>query len=484
MRFSHILSAAVLLSLASFMGCSKTASTASQSGGQASAGQQLSGAALASARSNYTNFCGGCHGRDLETFVNRKWQHGDSPEALFKGIKHGYPEQGMPAYDTTFTDEQIHQLVSYIREGITKQKDQPAQRRNTLVHRSEKVSFELDTVITGLDVPWAMAFLPNGDMLITERGGTLYRLTQSRQLQKIEGVPEVLAQGQGGLLDVKLHPDFSKNNVLFLSYSAVKRDGGQTLSTTALMRARLDGNSLQDQKVIFEAQPYARTRHHYGSRIVFGPDGYLYFTMGDRGGTNVNPQNLSVHAGKTHRIKEDGSIPTDNPFVGKADALPSIFTYGNRNAQGMALNPATGELWLHEHGPKGGDEVNIVKKGANYGWAEVTHGINYNGTKITDLKQKAGITDPIYIWVPSIAPSGMAFVTSDRYKGWEGSLLLGSLSFKFLSRLELDGNKVVREERLLQDIGRVRDVRVSPDGYVYLAVENPGRIYRLVPVQE
>ncbi|MFB9864169.1 PQQ-dependent sugar dehydrogenase [Rufibacter immobilis] len=482
MRSSLLLASVVGLSLWGGIACTKTTSSGSSKASGTGA-QLLSATEAAEARTNYVNYCGGCHGRDLETFVNRKWKHGESPEALFKGIKHGYPEVGMPAFAATFTDQQITQLVSYIRGGITRQADAGAEETQGTVHRSEKLNFRLDTVVTGMDVPWAMAFLPNNDMLITERSGTLYRLTQNRQLQKIEGAPEVLAQGQGGLLDVKHHPDFAKNNVLFLSYSAVKKEGGQTLSTTAIMRARLDGNSLREQKVIFEAQPYARTRHHYGSRLEFGPDGYLYFTMGDRGGTKVNPQNLGVHAGKTHRIKEDGSIPADNPFVGRADAMPSIYTFGNRNAQGMALNPATKELWLHEHGPKGGDEVNIVKKGHNYGWAEVTYGIDYNGSKISDLKQKSGITDPIHVWVPSIAPSGMAFVTGDRYPGWKGSLLVGALSFKLLARLELNGDKVVREERLLQDVGRIRDVRMSPDGYVYIAVENPGIIYRLVPVK-
>ncbi|WP_181305906.1 PQQ-dependent sugar dehydrogenase [Rufibacter sp. XAAS-G3-1] len=486
MHSAFKLASVLLVGLVSLTNCTKTASSTANQAGSAplATEQQLTSAQVADARSNYVNYCGGCHGRELETFVNRKWQHGNSPEAMFKSIKHGYPDQGMPAYASTFSDAQITQLVSFIQQGVVAQKDKPKDKTNATVHRSEKLNFQLETVLTGIDVPWAMAFLPNGDMLVTERSGTLYRLTQNRDLVKIEGSPEVLAQGQGGLLDVKLHPDFAKNNTIFLSYSAVKKDGGQTLSTTAIMRARLDGNSLKDQKVIFEAQPYARTRHHYGSRIEFGKDGLLYFTMGDRGGTKVNPQNLTVHAGKTHRIKEDGSIPADNPFVNQAGAMPSIFTFGNRNAQGMARHPATKELWLHEHGPRGGDEVNIIKKGANYGWADVTHGIDYNGTKISDLKQKAGITDPIKIWVPSIAPSGMAFVTGNRYKGWEGSLLVGSLSFKFLSRLDVKGNTIVKEERLLQDIGRVRDVRVSPDGYVYIAVENPGVIYRLVPVKE
>ncbi|AKQ47657.1 membrane protein [Rufibacter radiotolerans] len=470
------------LLLALFTGCSKNTTSNTAGSGSAPSGEALlTGTELASARSNYTNYCAGCHGQNLETFVDRKWLHGNSPEALFKSIKHGFPETGMLAYDTTFTDTEITQLVRYIRQGVAS--GQKKQASKGKVFQAQDLSFTLDTVVTGLDVPWAMAFLPNGEMLITERSGILYRLTKDRQLQKIEGAPEVLAQGQGGLLDIELHPDFNKNQVLFLSYSAFKKEDGQTLSTTAIMRARLDGNTLKEQKQIFEAQPYARTRHHYGCRMEFGRDGYLYFTMGDRGGTKVNPQNLTVHAGKTHRIKEDGSIPADNPFVGQQGAMKSIYTYGNRNAQGLALNPTSGEMWLHEHGPKGGDEVNIVKKGANYGWADVTYGIDYNGTKISDIQKKPGVTDPIHIWVPSIAPSGMAFLTGDRYKGWKGSLFVGSMSFKFLSRLTVAGNTITGEERLLQDIGRVRDVRMSPDGYLYIAVEKPGIIYRLMPVE-
>ncbi|MFC6997882.1 PQQ-dependent sugar dehydrogenase [Rufibacter roseus] len=443
----------------------------------------LSEEEAAIAKNNYINYCGGCHGRELQTFINRNWQHGSSRENLFEGIKHGYPNQGMPAFASTLSDKEIIQLVTYIRQGIKNQENNGAgQEQNSgKVYQSDELSFRLDTVVTGLNIVWGMAFLPNGDMLLTEKSGKLYRFTQNKQLQQIEGAPEVLDQGQGGMLDVELHPAFAQNNVIYLSYSAVKRDGGTTLSTTAVMRARLEGNALKDQKVIFEGQPWERTRHHYGSRLEFGPDGFLYVTMGDRGGTKTNPQNLGVSAGKVHRIKEDGSIPADNPFVNQRDALPSIFTYGNRNPQGMALNPDTKEIWINEHGPKGGDEINIIQKGHNYGWAIVTHGIDYNGSIISDLKQKEGVTDPVKIWTPSIAPSGTAFVTGNRYKGWQGDALVGSLSFRFLSRVKVDGNKVTGEERLLQDIGRVRDVKMSPDGYIYISVEKVG-VLRLVPV--
>jgi glucose/arabinose dehydrogenase len=464
---------------------SETTAASGTASGAAVAEEALSAAAMENARTNYTTYCGGCHGSELQTFANRQWLFGNSPEALFKSIKEGHPEQGMPAFANTLQDEEINNLVAYIRQGITNTQasGSAAGTASAKIYSSEEFSFYLDTVATGLEVPWGMAFLPNGDMLVTERSGTLYRLTKDRQLQKIDGVPPVLNEGQGGLLDVELHPDFKETNLIFLSYSAFKEEGGEILSTTAITRARLEENALKDQQQIFEGMPYSKTRHHYGSRIEFGPGGHLYFSMGDRGGTHENPQDLSKHAGKIHRIKDDGSIPEDNPFVDKRGALPSIYTYGNRNPQGLALNPATSELWAHEHGPRGGDEVNILKKGANYGWAAVTYGIDYDGSTISDLKQKEGITDPIHYWVPSIAPSGMAFVTGNRYKGWEGDLLSGALSFKLLSRAKVEGNKIVGEERLLEDVGRIRDVKMSPDNYIYIATEKPGIIYRLVPTE-
>ncbi|CAM3902657.1 Glucose/Sorbosone dehydrogenase domain-containing protein [Pontibacter korlensis] len=293
----------------------------------------------------------------------------------------------------------------------------------------------------------------------------------------------MLAQGQGGLLDVELHPNFEQNSIIYLSYSAFKEEGGKTLSTTAVMRAQLQGNQLTNQKVIFEALPYSTTRHHYGSRLEFDRNGNLYLSVGDRGNHDENPQSLQRHAGKVHRIKDDGSIPSDNPFVNKSGAVASTFSYGHRNIQGMVLHPQTGVLWTHEHGPRGGDEVNITEKANNYGWPAISYGINYNGTILTKLKEKEGMEQPLHYWDPSIAPSGMAFVTGNRYKGWEGDLMVGSLRFEYLARLKMEGNKITGEEKLLEDIGRVREVKMSPDGYLYVAVEEPGIIYRLVPAE-
>lgn len=329
-----------------------------------------------------------------------------------------------------------------------------------------------------------MAFLPNDEMLITERSGKLYRLTKDRQLINIDGVPEVLAEGQGGLLDITLHPDFVNNRLIYFSYSLPKKTDSITLSTPAVMRARLEGNRLTEQKNIFIALPFSRTKHHYGSRLQFDKNGFLYISVGERGNEKENPQNLSNALGKIHRVHDDGSIPVDNPFVDKEGAVTSIYSYGHRNPQGLALNPATGEIWSNEHGPRGGDEINIIRKGRNYGWPVITYGINYNGIPFTNISKKEGMEQPELYWVPSIAPSGMTFVTGDRYKNWQGDILVGSLRFKYLNRCKVKDNKIVGEEMLLKNIGRVRDVRMGPDGYIYVSVESPGAIFRLLPVND
>lgn len=436
---------------------------------------------LATPEANYKNYCAGCHGEKMDAFVDRKWKHGNSEQDLIKAIKTGYPDEGMPGFDAAFTDDEIKDLADYILTGIknvNRYSFKEPVRSN--IFKTESLTIRLDTVMSGISVPWGMAFLPNGEMLVTERGGKIFRVTKKRELQPVTGGPQVVAQGQGGLLDIELHPDFKKNQILYLSYSLGKKSDTGDLATTAVMRARLHGNSLEQQKNIFEALPYSKTRHHYGSRLEFGKDGYLYITVGDRGNTFGNPQNLQSHGGKTHRIKDDGSIPADNPFVNTPGAMPSIYSYGHRNAQGMVMNPSTGVIWVNEHGPRGGDEINIVQKGKNYGWPVICYGINYDGTVFTAKTAAPGMEQPVLYWLPSIGPSGMAFVTGDRYKPWKGNLLVGSLRFKYLDLCTIQNNKVVKEEMLFKNIGRVRDVRMGPDGYIYLAVENPGAIFRLV----
>ncbi len=433
----------------------------------------------------YADYCSGCHGEKMNAFVDRTWKHGSSANDLFKAIKKGYPDEGMPGFDTTFTDDEINELVSYIQKGIENvQRYEFTEPNRSNIFKHESLTVKLDTVLAGLDVPWGMAFLPNQDMLVTERGGKLYRVTKYRKVQTITGVPDVVAEGQGGLLDIILHPDFKRNNVLYISYSKGKKTDDGVLATTAITRAVLKGNALTQQKVIFEANPYSKTRHHYGSRFAWGKDGYLYFSVGDRGNEKENPQDLKRELGKVHRIKDDGSIPSDNPYVNTPGVMPSIYSYGHRNIQGMAPHPETGDIWSNEHGPRGGDEINIVAKAKNYGWPVASYGINYNGTVLTKSTLLAGIEPPLLYWIPSIAPSGMAFVTGKRYKEWKDAVLVGSLRFKYLNLCRLDGDKIVEEEILLKNIGRVRDVRMAPDGFIYVAVEKPGAVFRLLPVRE
>ncbi|WP_316793404.1 PQQ-dependent sugar dehydrogenase [Pedobacter frigoris] len=440
------------------------------------------------AATNYKTYCAGCHGEKMDMFVDRSWKHGNKKEDLFKAIKSGYADEGMPSFGESMTDKEINALADYILTGIKNVgKYTSNDRPKSDIFKTEAMTIKLELVGEGLDVPWGIAFLPDNEILATDRSGKFYRV-KNKSLQAISGAPQVLARGQGGLMDVILDPDFASNNTIYLSYSKFKNEGGATLATTAIMKAKLVGNALTEQKDIFVAEPYSRTQHHYGSRMQFGKDGYLYFSVGERGNEKENPQQIKDNdLGKIHRIKSDGSIPANNPFIKTAGpesstySYSSIFSYGHRNPQGMTIHPITGKIWTNEHGPRGGDEINIEEPGKNYGWPIITYGINYNGKPISNLTAKEGMVQPLHYWIPSIGPSGLAFVTGSKYKGWEGNLLSGSLRFQFLQRSVLKGNKVVKEEILFKNIGRVRDVRMAPDGYIYIAVESPGRIYKLVP---
>ncbi|MGF1638219.1 MAG: PQQ-dependent sugar dehydrogenase, partial [Cyclobacteriaceae bacterium] len=295
----------------------------------------------------------------------------------------------------------------------------------------------------------------------------------------ITGLPEIYAKGQGGLLELRLHPKYEENGWIYLAYSAPGEGGGNT----AIMRAKLNGLELTEQEVLFQATPFSEKGQHFGCRIRFDDDGYMFFSVGDRGNWD-NAQDLTNHSGKVHRLHDDGSVPDDNPFVNDPEAMPSIFTYGNRNPQGIDIHPDTREVWTHEHGPKGGDEINIIKKGANYGWPLVTYGINYNGDTITPHTEMEGMVQPLHYWVPSIAPCGMTFVTSNKYPNWKNNLLIGSLSFRYVARCEIENDKVVHEERILDGLGRIRTIEEGPDGYLYVASESPGLVVRIYPVKE
>lgn len=345
---------------------------------------------------------------------------------------------------------------------------------------AEGRKLELRRIAGPLENPWGMAFLPDGGILVTERPGRLRLVDAAGRLdpQPVAGVPPVWARGQGGLLDVALAPDFATSRLVYLSYAAPVEGG----AATRVARARLGEGGLAGLEVVLTAGPAGTTGRHFGSRLVFGRDGKLYVSSGERGQME-RAQRLDDLAGKILRIEPDGRVPIDNPFLGRAGVRPEIWAYGIRNAQGMALHPTTGELWEHEHGARGGDEVNVIERGANYGWPLVTHGVDYSGLPIGRGKTMPGVTDPLHTWVPSIAPSGMAFYTGERIPGWKGSLLVGALAGEMLVRLELDGRRVVREHRLLEDeIGRIRDVREGPDGLVYLLTDAAaGGLWRLGP---
>jgi len=349
------------------------------------------------------------------------------------------------------------------------------------IFASAKQRFVVKTVTEGLEHPWSIAFLPDGRMLVTERPGRLRLVDADGRLdpQPVAGLPPIAAVGQGGLLDVALHPDYAKNGWLYVSYAG-PGEGGQG---TEVARAKLDGHALRDLQVLFRMQPKTRTGHHFGSRLVFDRTGHLYITLGDRGEME-RAQRLDDHAGSVIRLHDDGRVPQDNPFVGRAGARPEKFTLGHRNMQGAALNPRTGELWAHEHGPQGGDEINIIRAGVNYGWPVITYGRNYvTGTKIGEGTAKPGMAQPIHVWTPSIAPSGMAFYTGSRFPAWADNLFVGALRGEMLVRLEWQGERIVREERLLEGaVGRIRDVRSGPDGCLYLLTDSPsGRLLRLEP---
>jgi aldose sugar dehydrogenase len=342
--------------------------------------------------------------------------------------------------------------------------------------------FRVETVADGLDHPWGIAKLPDGDFLVTERRGTLQRIAADGKKTEIGGVPRVSARGQGGLLDIALHPDYAENGWVYFAYSKPAGDG----SLTAIARAKLQDDRLTDLGMIFDppADQATDSGLHFGCRMAFDGRGHILFSIGDRGGP-TNPDNLAQSlasvTGKIHRLHDDGRVPADNPFVGRQDAMPSIWAYGSRNAQGLVYDPASGRLWETEHGPRGGDELNIIRKGANYGWPLATYGINYGGTTISKNKSLPGTEDPVVQWTPVIAASGLTLYGGDKFPRWRGNLFAGGLASERVVRLELEGAAVTGQEVLLEGSGRVRDVRVFDDGFLYVVYDEPGKVVRLVP---
>lgn len=337
--------------------------------------------------------------------------------------------------------------------------------------------YTVETLYESFKNPWGMTWLPDGRMLVTERSGDILVFKNDKFTgEKLTGVPKVFNNGQGGLLDIQIHPNYASNGWIYISY-AKPVDGG---ATTAIARFKLNGNQVTNFVDLFTAKPYLPADYHFGSRIVFDKNNYLFFSSGERG-TQPKVQELNNDHGKIHRLHDDGRVPTDNPFVGQKDASPSIWTLGHRNPQGMVYDPATDRIWAAEHGPKGGDELNLIQKGKNYGWPKTSYGINYDGTILTEFKELPGIENPVRYWVPSIGPCGITIVNSPKYPQWKGNILVGALAFRHVARVQLDGTKYVTEERLLDGKGRVRHVAQSPDGFLYVITEGPGLLLKIIP---
>ncbi len=343
---------------------------------------------------------------------------------------------------------------------------------------------KVNTFLTGYEIIWGMDFLPDGDLLFTEKKGKIHRY-HAGTVTEITGFPEVNNSGQGGLLDIKVHPDYAANGWIYCSYAGYDANRQGVLT---LIRFKLNANTITNIETLLKASTPDTWGGHYGSRIAFDNTGMLYVSIGEGGSTtyggasspNMNAQNVKAEWGKVHRLTADGKIPADNPILQGNSAPTSVYSYGHRNPQGLAFNPFTNEIWENEHGPKGGDEINIIQKGRNYGWPLVSYGVNYDGVPVSQSPVMNGVEPPIHTWTPSIAPCGMAFITSDKFKAWKGNALVGSLAFTHLTRLQVSSNKITKETKMLEGIGRVRNVKQGPDGNIYVSVEAPGRILQLV----
>lgn len=444
----------------------------------------------------YAQLCATCHGEKLEggaggSLRDGIWKHGNGDDAyLARVITEGLPNAGMPGFGETLDPARVRALSVYLREQTVRAKERETSYAKPVANqvvRSEAQAFRVETVAEGLEIPWSVAFLPEGaGVLITERRGTL-RLVKNGKLEPepISGTPRVWAQGQGGLLAVAAHPEFAKNGWVYLAFSDPGEGGG---AMTAVVRGRIRDGAWVEEQEIYRAprELYRGGGVHFGTRLVFD-GGYLFFSIGERG-AQENAQELKRPNGKIHRVHDDGRVPTDNPFVKTPGALPTIWSYGHRNPQGIALRAAGAgggarQLWAAEHGPRGGDELNLIRRGANYGWPLVTFGMNYSGTPVSAETGREGLESPVLHWTPSIAVCGIAFYDGDKFPAWKGNLFVSSLQQQELRRLVLDGDKVVKQEVLFRGIGRVRDVVEGPDGLIYACLEGPGRVVRLAPAE-
>jgi glucose/arabinose dehydrogenase len=342
---------------------------------------------------------------------------------------------------------------------------------------TDEINYEMELVFEDKNIIWAIEFFEDNSILATVKSGSLIHYKNGTKTM-IKGLPEIYLRGQGGLMDVVFHPNFEDNRWLYFSYAS--EDAGEKGGNTTISRARLIDDSLENLEVLYKGTPNTRKGQHFGGRLEFDNDNYLYFSIGDRGNRDVYPQDISLDGGKIYRINDDGTIPKDNPFYNIPNAKQAIYSYGHRNPQGMFKHPETGKIWTNEHGPRGGDEINIIEKGKNYGWPKITYGINYSGTTITKNKSLPEMEQPLFYWLPSIAPSSFEYITSDVYPGWKGSLLAGALVFKYIERIELKNDKVIFRSKIAEDLGRPRDIKQGPDGFIYTSIEGKG-VYKIIP---
>jgi len=433
-------------------------------------------------------FCGNCHAPTLTgnmgpNLLDAYWNHGGDDASIVRNIQKGFPESGMTPFAGILTESEIRGLVAYLRQqgaAFAAGKIALPPPPRDVVIRSERQTFRLETIVANLDTPWGMVFLPDDQILVTERPGRL-RLIDRGVLQSapIGGTPQVFVHQDGGLLDVAADPAYAKNGWIYLAYS----EEGQVADTsmTVVVRGRIREGQWVDQETLFRAPPecYYTGYIHYGCRFLFDAEGHLFFTIGDRGHA-PDAQDLSKPTGKIHRILADGRIPSDNPFVGRTGALPSIWSYGHRHPQGLSFHPVTGRLWESEHGPTGGDELNVISPGYNYGWPVISNGTDPVWKPRAGTQE--GMQNPVVFWTPAIAPSGIAFYTGNRFPAWKNQLFVTALGGQRLLRIETEGDQVTHQEILFKDLGRVRAVVTAPDGLLYVALNAPGRIARLVPV--
>ena len=342
---------------------------------------------------------------------------------------------------------------------------------------TDELNYEMELVFENEGIIWGLEFLNDNSILATLKSGSIIHFKEGVK-KELKGVPEIYLRGQGGLLDIAIHPNFEKNKFIYLSYASedIEGKGGNT----TISRAILNGDTLEELEVLYKGTPDSRKGQHFGGRMEFDNENYLFFSIGDRGNRNVNPQDITIDGGKIYRIKDDGTIPKDNPFYNNGNAKKAIYSYGHRNPQGMFKHPVSGKIWTNEHGPRGGDEINIIEKGKNYGWPKITYGINYSGTTITKNKSLPNMEQPLYYWIPSIAPSSFEYISSEIYPNWKGSLLAGALVFKYIERIVLEDDIVVSRSKIAENLGRPRDIKQGPDGYIYVSIENKG-VYKIMP---